>query len=759
MKKAKSAIILVSISLAALAVAGTIRGNASDQISAPSAPAQLPGDPDPLEPLLSGTVGQATGATTFQTLTISINTYPYHGFLHHAVDSEHNFPYRWLDRQAYENSGPSPSPQDYTLLVLENDYLVATLMPELGGRVYQLIYKATGSNELYQNTVIKPTNWGPLIWEENWWLAAGGIEWCFPVEEHGYVWGEPWSWSVVTSTAGVTVTVWDSEAGDRLTASVDVSLPADRGMLVITPHLENPTAADLDYKFWLNAALAPGPGNQPTAGLEFIFTSDQMSVHSTSDPVFPCDWPDDPDGPDCLFSWPVHAERDFSLLGNWDGWLGFFEYPSAADDFIGVYSRDSDEGVARVFPSHTARGAKGFAPGWARPIDSHLWTDDGSGGVELHGGIAPTFWDTAVLTALSTLSWTEYWYPVGDIGTISTATEDAALGLRQTGNLFEVGVHPTQAWSIGQTVLHLWDRSTCVELATWSMPAVSPGNPYQTLVPAEGRTADDVTIAYVSTDSYLLATVNPTDCLPPQAWVEELGPFVETTSFPVTWTGVDIQGTIATYDIQFRDGYEGQWTDWLTHTSTLSATFNGSHGHTYFFRARARDTSGNQAQYTHNEWGQAFTTVLTETAPVLVTSGKSAETLPAVSTVLPSRFFPGQPISYSLVISNTGNLTASATLTDTYPSELVLLTGTLTSTWGSLPTFSVGEIHWSGQVPPSSTVRVNYVLSPTQSTPMGVPLTNTLWLSGSVLGPLTRHEVVMQVHGIWLPLIARGWEH
>ena len=52
-----------------------------------------------------------------------------------------------------------------------------TILPELGGRVYQLIYKTTGNNELYQNPVIKPTHWGPLKREENWWLAVGGIEW------------------------------------------------------------------------------------------------------------------------------------------------------------------------------------------------------------------------------------------------------------------------------------------------------------------------------------------------------------------------------------------------------------------------------------------------------------------------------------------------------------------------------------------------------------------------------------------------------
>ena len=55
-------------------------------------------------------------------------------------------------------------------------------------------------------------------------------------------------------------------------------------------------------------------------------------------------------------------------------------------------------------------------------------------------------------------------------------------------------------------------------------------------------------------------------------------------------------------------------------------------------------------------------------------------------------------------------------------------------------------------------VRVTYTLSPTAATPSGVPLTNTAEIAGSILGPFTRRETVVQVHVLWLPLIARGWE-
>jgi hypothetical protein len=37
------------------------------------------------------------------------------------------------------------------------------------------------------------------------------MEWAFPVNEHGYEWGESWRYRV----DGGTVTVWDTDAIDR----------------------------------------------------------------------------------------------------------------------------------------------------------------------------------------------------------------------------------------------------------------------------------------------------------------------------------------------------------------------------------------------------------------------------------------------------------------------------------------------------------------------------------------------------------------
>ena len=674
----------------------------------------------------------APGTASFQTVTLSIPTYPYT----HCLEPRSNGPYtyHWLNWNCYGN--PTPVPHDYELLVLENDYLRVTLLPELGGRVYQMIFKPTGHNELYQNPVIKPNHWGPP--EMGWWLAAGGIEWCLPVEEHGYEWGEPWDWSVITSTMGVTVTLRDTTADDRIRAAITVHLPADRGYLAVTPRIENPTGDDLDYKFWLNAALTPGASNTVGADLRFVFNADQVTVHSRGDDYLP--------GEGQPMDWPIYNGRDYSRLGNWNQWLGFFERPQAAGDFIGVYDTAADEGVARVFLSGVACGSKGFGFGWSHPIDWHEWTDDGSAYVELHGGVAPTFWDTATITAGKALEWTEYWYPVSGIGRLSAATAKAALGVREDGGRFHIGVHSTAPRAAGTGTLYVWDRGACAELGRWELPAIGPGDPFAASVATGGRALDDVAFVYLDSEGNLLAAVNPQDCLPPTSSVEPLPPWVETTCFTVTWSGEDVWSGVAAYDVQVRDGYEGTWTDWLTDTTAASAVFTGAHGHTYFFRVRAGDLAGNWEAWGDEEWGQAFTTVLTEPAAVLVTSRKFAR---------PRLFPPGDIVAYTILISNTGNLTAGVTLTDTPPTGMAVLTETLAASSGPAPTYGGGQIRWSGTVEADAEVHVTYALSPTAVITFGLPLTNAAEIDGSVLGPFTRREVVMQSHVVWLPLIVR----
>jgi hypothetical protein len=303
-----------------------------------------------------------------------------------------------------------------------------------------------------------------------------------------------------------------------------------------------------------------------------------MTVHSTGDPELPA--------PGQSMGWPVYEGRNYARLGNWNRWLGFFERPHAAAGFTGVYDTSADEGVVRVFPPHIVRGATGFGFGWSDPVDWQEWTDDGSTYVELHGGLAPTFWDSVTLSPTGVFSWTEIWYPVSHVGTLSSATSEAAIGVQQDSGGFSVGIHTTADRPAG--TLYAWGPS-CTLLRHAELPAMDPAHPHTVWVPGVGLSLEQLSVAHVDGEGRLLAGFHPADCLPPEATVDPLPAWVSTERFTVTWSGRDVWEGITAYDLQVRDGYEGQWEGWLTSTLTTSAPFTGVHGHTYFFRARAID--------------------------------------------------------------------------------------------------------------------------------------------------------------------------
>ena len=180
-----------------------------------------------------------SGVQVYET-TLSIPTYPYAAFTDEVTSAEHGWTYRRFNRAAYEASNPQPLPWSYTAVVLENELLRITMLPDLGGRVYQVIFKPTGNNEMYENPVIKPSPWGPP--EQGGWLAAGGIEWGLPVEEHGYVWGDPWGHITVPydeTRTGVTLFMPNQE--DHLRAEVDVILRSGEAAFTLQPRITNPT--------------------------------------------------------------------------------------------------------------------------------------------------------------------------------------------------------------------------------------------------------------------------------------------------------------------------------------------------------------------------------------------------------------------------------------------------------------------------------------------------------------------------------------
>jgi hypothetical protein len=241
-------------------------------------------------------------------------------------------------------------------------------------------------------------------------------------------------------------------------------------------------------KFWDNAMLAPGAANTVGPELRFAVPVDQVTVHSRGDAWLP--------GDGQPMNWPWHGGADFSRLGNWNQWLGFFARPQAAQDWAGVYDEAAQRGVARVFPRQVAAGVKGFAFGWNQPIDWHNWTDDGSAYVELHGGPSPTFWDSVTLAPGQALEWTETWLPLSGLPRLSQAAAGGAIGLKASADGLDLGV--ALARTETNVSVGLWRKADCAPLWRQDGLAFAPGQAFTHRLDGLGLSADQVVLGVLA---------------------------------------------------------------------------------------------------------------------------------------------------------------------------------------------------------------------------------------------------------------------
>lgn len=393
--------------------------------------------PTPLPSATLQKTAASSGVKVYE-ITVRLLGYPYEPYLKERLDTRYNFRVLWLDRAAYEGTNPQPQERAFTGIVLENQYLRLTFLPELGGRLYQCIFKPSGKKIFYENAVLKPSYWGPLSRAENWWLAVGGMEWALPVHEHGYEWGVPWTYSIERRADGASIVLRDYARDDRLRAEIRVTLPADRAYFIIEPRLLNPTSQAVACQFWVNALLTLGAASV-SQNTEFIYPTDRMIVHSTGDGALP--------GERQTMPWPFCDGRDLSFYRNWRNWLGVF-VPDIEQGYAGAYNHDTGLGIVRVFSPEVVPGLKLFAFGRDFPARGE-YTDDASEYFEMWAGPCRTFWpeDDLRIEAGKAIGWREIWFPFYQIGGLDKANAEAAVRAHVQDNQVYVGVAVSKAQS------------------------------------------------------------------------------------------------------------------------------------------------------------------------------------------------------------------------------------------------------------------------------------------------------------------------
>ncbi len=127
---------------------------------------------------------------------------------------------------------------DLDCLVLQNEHLRATFLPQLGGRLWSLLDLATDRELLYRNAVIQPAN---LALRNAWF--AGGVEWNIATKGHSPHTMAPLHAGRVDGADGVpTLRMWEFERLRGVVFQVDARLPPGSRALFIYVRIRNPNA-------------------------------------------------------------------------------------------------------------------------------------------------------------------------------------------------------------------------------------------------------------------------------------------------------------------------------------------------------------------------------------------------------------------------------------------------------------------------------------------------------------------------------------
>jgi len=338
--------------------------------------------------------------------------------------SRHNvYPYTMLDDLTDRRE-----PKTYQALFLENEFLKAIVLPEMGGRLYSLYDKVTKREVLYRNNVVK---YGLVALRGAW--ISGGIEYNFP-NGHTVVTVSPVSSLVRRNADGsATVVVGDVDQVTGMHWEVALTLRPGQARAEERVTLFNSTPLTNLYWFWATTAVPA------TDDMQFIYPMREAYPHTKG----------------VVWSYPIHEGADYSWYKNVREPTSLFGR-QVHRNFFGAYYHKSDYGVVHVADFREVPGKKTWT--WGVADDGLIWTDlltDNDGAYnEIQAGRYETQLNYEFMPPRRVESFMEYWYPVRGLGDgFVEATDELALNVRflpaagQKKQHVELDVMPTIAIS------------------------------------------------------------------------------------------------------------------------------------------------------------------------------------------------------------------------------------------------------------------------------------------------------------------------
>ena len=283
-----------------------------------------------------------------------------------------------------------PAQRTYRTVEIENDLLRVTVIPDLGGRIFQIEDRRTGAAYLHDNRCVRPVRIPP-----RWSFLSLGVELNFPYT-HSPTGTDPVAYELVhddeAGMAGVAVGERDRQWG--LSWRAEVRLYRGYRGVVVAVRGWNDTVTRRKIQWWSNAA-------QPAGGdTEFVFPDEPMVAHI---------------GEEKRGTWPVMHGIDLRYHRQYDRMIGTFHHPSTADWF-GIYHHERQWGLLHLADPARLPGKKlwsfghtGITSNWTISM-----TRDGGTSCEIQSGVPGLQEEYVTLGPGEDLAFVEIWQPVDD---------------------------------------------------------------------------------------------------------------------------------------------------------------------------------------------------------------------------------------------------------------------------------------------------------------------------------------------------------
>jgi hypothetical protein len=291
----------------------------------------------------------------------------------------------WLPHRGQDDYDRSRSIRDFVALVLENDFLRATFLPEVGGRLWSLVHKPLGRELLFANPAFQPGN---LAVRGAW--VTGGVEWNACVYGHAPHTCSPLFAALVEDPQfGPVLRMYEWDRTRCTPFQLDFLLPAGSPLLFVRVRLTNPHDATIPMYWWSNIAVSASPDVRVIAPAKRAYTYDY--------------W-----GPVKAVGVPHDGELDLTYPSNIPyGADYFFRIPNGSRPWITALDQDG-RGPIQTSTSRQA-GRKLFA--WGSQSGGDRWQDflstPGQRFFEIQAGLSRTQLECAPMPPHAEWEWME----------------------------------------------------------------------------------------------------------------------------------------------------------------------------------------------------------------------------------------------------------------------------------------------------------------------------------------------------------------